>query len=49
MQAVGADQGEERRQEAAALRPCPLGDHAAKLADLEKDEADAEQEGDDEP
>jgi hypothetical protein len=45
MGAVRADQGEEGGQEAAAVGPGAGADHAEKLADLEKDEARAQQEG----
>src|SRR5262245_45550891 len=49
VQAMGADQREERRQEAAAVRTGAGLNQAVKLPDLQPDEAEPEHEGDGEP
>src|SRR3546814_2160174 len=49
VQAVGADQREERRQIGAALRAGAFGDQVMELVDFHADEAGPEQEGDAQP
>jgi hypothetical protein len=49
VQAVRADQREERGQERAALRAVAFGDEVRKFVELDAEEAEAEQSGDREP
>ena len=49
VQAVGADQREEGRQEGAALRAGAFVDQVRELVELEADEGRAEQAGDGQP
>ncbi|MNI57177.1 hypothetical protein D3C73_1122210 [compost metagenome] len=49
MQAVGTDQGEERRQEGTAVRTVTLMDQVLELIDFHAHEAEAQQPGDAQP